>query len=282
MKTTIATLGAAACLSLSYAHADMTLAAPGMTSAKSYKGGSLSKTENLGKFWRYTITGYEWRLVATVPEGGAVEANTGRLILGDGSSAPHPGVSTLNASVNGTKSGGQTIVDNAVLNAQLITDMMIGAETFGSPVEFKEQSISVSFEHTSNMPGDSGNYVVFYGSCVKDPPIPTGSMTAPELVELESLPNISYTIEREGVSSSNPDFVPGVWEQEVTVAAPNTTNNGHGNNDDSIDVSNPGKAAEKWQAEGILDTDTNGNGVIDDGDDDESGTTGSTSSAGKK
>lgn len=42
------------------------------------------------------------------------------------------------------------------------------------------------------------------------------------------------------------------------------SNNGHGNNLDGIDVSNPGKSAEKWAESGKFDTDYNGDGSYED------------------
>ena len=42
------------------------------------------------------------------------------------------------------------------------------------------------------------------------------------------------------------------------------SNNGHGNNLDGIDVSNPGKSAEKWAESGMYDTDYGNNGIIED------------------
>ena len=41
-------------------------------------------------------------------------------------------------------------------------------------------------------------------------------------------------------------------------------NNGHGNNADGIDSSNPGSSADNWAEDGVYDTDYDGDGVVED------------------
>lgn len=281
------------------AHADMSFAAPGLDSVQSYQGLNLQEAISLGKYWRYEVSGYEWRLVAGKPFDGDINPETGKLVISKNDNGQYQGSSTAQSSVAGSKSGTQWVIEKASLSALNIQDTATGSDSFASPIVFNDETVTVGFRQVTNMTNDYGSYIVLQGACIKEPPVPTGSMVGPELVEVDSLPEIQYSIKREGITGTSPSFTPAPWSPELTpgdsTATPTTdptdteegdkkdeessetpnsgknkTNNGHGNNEDGVDVSNPGKSAEKWAAKGIKDTDTNGDGVIDEHDDDES------------
>ena len=89
----------------------------------------------------------------------------------------------------------------------------------------------------------------------------------------EFFPLLNWSITK-SANQSNPSQNPATEDVSATESESSSedaannglakSNNGHGNNLDGIDVSNPGKSAEKWAESGMFDTDYNGDGVIED------------------
>ena len=92
---------------------------------------SKSGSENLGNYWKYIITGYEYRLYAGVPTGGKVSGDQLRYKTGTGA---FPGLTQMTAKVNGQS------IASGVLNALYITDNSgLQFATFDSPVIIQDQ-----------------------------------------------------------------------------------------------------------------------------------------------
>lgn len=259
---TIASCCAIVAACLGTANADFTISAPGFSAP--YRTTELSKSwnNNLGSQWRYVIVGYTYRLNAGTPNGGKVTGN-GELRYKVGERA-YPGETRFSVSVNG-----KTIVSQSH-RCNMISQTS-GTVTYklDAPLVITDQMVNVSFDYESNMIG-TGDYITFHGYSLLAPPVPSGSLVAPSYVRSGGFPTLEWNINR-SYEDKIVDIV--ITEPEVEQESSNSghvkSNNGHGNNADGIDVSNPGKAAAKWSQRGYNDTDLNGDGVIDSADDDE-------------
>ncbi|BDS08518.1 hypothetical protein NT6N_35580 [Oceaniferula spumae] len=240
------------------AYADLTFVAPGMDSP--YVTTNLSKdwSQNLGTYWKYIINGYEYHLYAGVPDGGKVKGN-GQLSYKTGN-AQFPGATSLTAKING-----QTIVskNQTAHNINDSTGRII--HNFSSPIILTEQSITPSFTLSTNMIG-AGDYITIIGSALEAPPTPIGTLIAPHYVRDGGRPTLQWFITKslEGAGTTEEVVIPPETENESSNSGEGKSNNGHGNNVDGIDSSNPGKSAAKWAAKGYYDTDYDGDGVAED------------------
>ncbi|MBT8037472.1 MAG: hypothetical protein KJO21_08000 [Verrucomicrobiae bacterium] len=258
MKTnTMKTLSACAIIAAgtSIAHADLTFAAPAMSAP--YINTQLSKTwsSNLGSYWKYTITGYEYRLEAGVPDGGKIAGGQLRYKTGK---SQFPGATSLSASING-----QTII-SANLSASYQSDTSgLVTHTFSTPIVIESQNITPSFTYTTNMVG-AADHLIIRGTVLDDSPVPIGTLVAPSFVRDGGRPTLIWAISR----SLGDEVVNVSIPPETELQAPNEgsgkSNNGHGNNVDGIDSSNPGKSAAKWASKGYYDTDYDGDGIAED------------------
>jgi hypothetical protein len=238
------------------AHADLTFTAPGMTTP--YVATQLNKSwvNNLGHYWRYSITGYSYQFHGAAPNGGRVAGDA--LLYKTGNSA-FPGLTQTSASITGL----------SILSDSLSTSFLYGttglvSHTFSSPIVIKDKTISASFDYNTNMVGGA-DFITIYGTTLKAPPIPVGTLTAPSYVRNGGQPTLQWFISKslgdEGVTSLSTTEAP-------STDSPNSghggTNNGHGNNEDGIDSSNPGKSAAVWAKKGFYDTDYDGDSMADD------------------
>ena len=247
--------GALLVMSATVAHSDLTFTAPAMDSPHVNTQLSKSWSSNLGNYWKYIITGYEYRIYAGVPNGGKVSGSTLRYKTGN---ATFPGLTQMTASING-----QTMVSGS-LSATLITDST-GTRTavFDSPVMIEDQDITASFTYSTNMIG-GGDYVILHGSALSAPPIPIGTLIAPSYVRNGGSPTLQWFITKSLGDEIYDVVIDEVTEIDSSNSGHGQSNNGHGNNVDGIDVSNPGKSAAKWQSKGLYDTDYNGDGIYED------------------
>lgn len=237
-------------------NADVIYTAPGMEQAGSVTGKEISELVKLGTFWEYQITGITWQLSAGVPDGGSIAGSSGNF--------KHSFVGAASLSV---AKGGDSLLRNAELTAVNVNDASSGSITFATPWVYKSESVSISIDQLTNMIGDSGTYVAISGVSVKEPPVPSGDLQVSNVVREGASPTISWIIKREGVygtapsiSTSGVSWISGTGTEggPDVIDAPNVgrnkTNNGHGNNIDGVDVSNPGKSAQKWaDNKGIID-----------------------------
>jgi hypothetical protein len=254
-KTCISTCALIA-VSATMTHADLTFTAPGMTTPHLNTQLSKNWTDSLDTYWKYIITGYEYRIYAGVPNGGKV-SGTGSLRYKTGSS-DFPGLTNVSVSVNG----------NSILSGSLSTSSISGttglvSHSFSSPIILENQSISPAFSYSTNMIG-GGDYIKIHGSALTAPPIPIGTLIAPSYVRDGGKPTLQWFITK---SLSNEVVVVMIAAQtdiESSNSGSGQSNNGHGNNVDGIDSSNPGKSAAKWALKGYYDTDYNGDGIAED------------------
>ncbi|SHK27061.1 hypothetical protein SAMN02745181_3538 [Rubritalea squalenifaciens DSM 18772] len=271
MKTVITTLGAAGLLTAA-SHADLTLAAPGMETAESYQGASIQESIALGNFYEYKVTGYSWLLVAGKPYDGKIHPSSGQLVTSTGNDQ-YTGQSTAQASILGTKSGSKWVVSSASLTAYNIEDDASESVLFDSPIIFKNEDVSVSCSETTNMESDVESYIIVHGVSMKEPPVPTGDLQVNGLVREGYHTSINWILKREGIEGTEPSVNTGVWTddstpgetsakppgQEKKETDPTSTdssntgedstknNNGHGNNIDGVDSSNPAQQSKnKW------------------------------------
>ncbi len=256
MKT-ITCLSTCALLALSSttSHADLTFTAPGMTAPYATTQLSIHRHKNIGHYWKYIITGYNYRLYAGVPDGGQVKGSALRYKTG---SNDFPGLTTVSAKING----------QSILGASLRTSLITGtsgliSHTFSSPIIIEDSDIDAGFNYNTNMVGGN-DYITIYGSALTSPPVPIGTLIAPSYVRDGGKPTLQWFITK---SLSNDVFevsIPNETQIESSNSGSGQSNNGHGNNDDGIDVSNPGKSAAKWSLRGYYDTDYNGDGTVED------------------
>ncbi len=273
----IALTSAATALLVANSYGDITFAAPGMESASSVTGTDIKHSEALGLFYEYEITGLEWQLSAGTPTGSdTIIKGNGDFHQGDTSRE-----STLTVTIAGrTILGPGGDASTATLTATSIYDKSSGTVTLSEPFVVKAADINLLIEQTSEMTGDGSSYVAIKGVCLKNPPVPVGDLEVSATVREGATPQCYWVIRREGVYGTAPSFSvtnaswsPGssgsgsggssssgstdgsteVGGTDAPNAAVNKTNNGHGNNIDGVDVSNPGKSAEKWAARGIID-----------------------------
>jgi len=259
-KTSIKIIAALA-LASPTVYADLTFTAPSM--ATPHVATQLEKnwTTDLGHHWRYIVTGYSYSLNAAVPNGGKVSANT---LLYQRGNTIFPGFTQVSASIMGLP-----ILSDSLSTSYLHGTTGLVSHTFNSPIVIENKTISATFNYSTNMVGGA-DFITIYGSALKAPPIPVGSLTAPSYVRYGGLPTLAWFISKSLGNETTTEQPP---TGTVTTDAPNSgsgkTDSGHGNNIDGIDSSNPGKAAAVWAARGSLDTDYNNNGIIED---DEAGT----------
>jgi len=253
-KTCISTCALIA-VSATMTHADLTFTAPGMTNP--YLTTQLNKnwTGSLDTYWKYIITGYEYRIYAGVPNGGKVSGSSLRYKSG---SSSFPGLTNVSVNING----------RSILSGSLSTSSINGttgliSHNFSSPIILQNQSISPVFSYSTNMIG-GGDYITIHGSALNAPPIPIGTLIAPSYVRDGGKPTLQWFITK---SLSN-EVVAVVIAPQTDIESSNSgsgkSNNGHGNNLDGIDSSNPGKSAARWASKGYYDTDYNGDGIPED------------------
>ncbi len=256
MKT-ITCLSTCALLALSSttSHADLTFTAPGMTAPYATSQLSLLHYKDIGHYWKYIITGYNYRLYAGVPDGGQVKGYALRYKTGD---MPFPGVTTVSAKIN----------SQLILTASLSTSLISGtsglvSHTFSTPIIIEDSDINAGFNYNTNMIGGN-DYITIYGSALVSPPVPIGTLIAPSYVRDGGKPTLQWFITK---SLSNDVFqvsIPNETEIESSNSGSGQSNNGHGNNVDGIDSSNPGKSAAVWARRGYYDTDYNKDGSTQD------------------
>ena len=146
MKTTNCII-ASALLSFSATkvHADITFTAPGFTSP--YVTTELEKHvhHDMGEYWKYIVTGYEYRLYAGVPNGGKVTGNSLRYKTGETS---FPGQTTVEAKIN------RQVILKDTLNTNVISGTTgLVSHSFSSPIIIQNQDITTCLQYSTNMIG---------------------------------------------------------------------------------------------------------------------------------
>ena len=255
MKT-INSISTCALLSFSatMVHADITYTAPGMEAP--YVTTELQKHvhHDMGKFWKYIITGYEYQLNAGVPDGGRVKG--GQLRYQNGSQS-FPGETTLKTKVNGQQLFSKTLNTSSFSGTTGLISQNLPTE-----IIIEDQEITLCLQYSSNMIGGN-DHIILHGAALLAPPVPIGTLIAPSYVRDGGKPTLEWFITK----SLSDDIVIveiPVCKQPSPNEGPVKSNNGHGNNLDGIDVSNPGKSAARWAKKGIYDTDYNGDGTYED------------------
>ncbi|GAA5495245.1 hypothetical protein Rhal01_01420 [Rubritalea halochordaticola] len=270
MKTVIMTLGAAGLLTAA-SYADLTLAAPGMETAESYQGLTIQESVDLGNFYEYKVTGYSWLLIAGKPYDGKIHPTSGQLLTSTGNEQ-YVGQSSAQSSITGSKTGTKWVVENASLTAYNIEDDASDSILFDSPLIFKNENVTVNCREVTNMENDVESYIIVHGVSMKEPPVPTGDLQVTGLVREGYHTKINWILKREGIEGTEPSVNTGVWTDDSTPgetsakppgedkkqndptatdtsnSGQDTTrnNNGHGNNLDGVDCSNPAYSEEKW------------------------------------
>ncbi|PQJ27970.1 hypothetical protein [Rubritalea profundi] len=241
MKIIVTTAALATFLAVD-SRADLAYSAPGMFLAKKVTGQSISETEDLGMYWKYTVEGIKWQLVAATPLDGFVATNGN--LLGSNGNSSFQGQSHLSITVNGTN-----VVAGETLYCGKIGESRSEDVDFTTPIVFHSNdkvNISVNFEQSTNMTGDSESYAVVKGKGLKEPPGPEGEINA--VLGSDDHCLVSWKISRsEGIYRTiELDVVPVVF---TTVSR---DNKGHGNNEDSVDSNNTGNACSAWLDSGKI------------------------------
>lgn len=251
--------------------ASITYAAPGLDEQVTIDGMSTTQTISLGKHFEYELSGVEWQLGSGDP-GNGWNGGNGNFNKVDNSWPT--GSASLSVTVNG-----KSVLSGASLSTTNIGTSAGSSITFDEPVIISDDTVDIVITYKTDMPGQSATFVSIKGTCLKDPPIPTGDLEVSPIVREGATPQVYWAISREGVYGTTPAISvdgPAVGahleskfvgsesgsteSSDAPNAAKNHTNNGHGNNLDGVDVSNPGKSAEKWAARGIIDE----SGAFDD------------------
>ncbi|MBT8044953.1 MAG: hypothetical protein KJO79_08375 [Verrucomicrobiae bacterium] len=248
-------IGALLAVSATMVHADLTFTAPGMSTPYVTTQLQKHKHSELGNYWKYIITGYDYRLNAGVPNGGKVAGNTLRYKTGN---RTFPGHTTIKSKIEG-----QSILQGSLNTTSIAGTTGLVSHTFSSPIIIEDENITTCFEYETNMIG-SNDYVIIYGSALTAPPVPIGSLVAPSYVRDGGRPTLQWFCTKSLSNDVVTVVIPPETENEAPNSGPVKSNNGHGNNIDGIDVSNPGKSAAKWAKKGIYDTDYNGDGTYED------------------
>lgn len=237
------------------AHADLTFTAPGMTTPYVTTQLDQHKHTNIGKYWKYIITGYDYRIYAGVPDGGKVSGNQLRYKTG---SSSFPGLTEVQAKING-----QLILQDSLSTSIYTGTTGLISHTFANPIILEDQEIDTGFMYETNMIGGN-DYITIYGSALQAPPVPIGTLIAPSYVRDGGRPTLQWFITKSLSNEVVAVVIPAETQIESSNSGSVKSNNGHGNNVDGIDVSNPGKSAAKWAAKGLYDTDYNGDGIAED------------------
>jgi hypothetical protein len=247
--------GALITASAAVVHADITYTAPGFESP--YLSTELQKHvhQELGEYWKYIITGYEYQIYAGVPDGGRVKGDTLRYKTG---SASFPGKTTIKSNVNG-----QVLLEDTLNTSSFSGTTGLISHTFPSPIIIQNEEITACIQYSTNMIGGN-DYISIYGAALLAPPVPIGTLIAPSYVRDGGKPTLQWFITKSLSNDIVIVEIPPVTDNESPNVGPVKSNNGHGNNEDGIDVSNPGKSAAVWAKKGVYDTDYNGDGTYED------------------
>lgn len=277
--TSVATL-----VMVASSHADLAISGPGMSSAiyltgtqvSDYKG-YLAADGVSENFERLEVTAIEWQLSAgasTDNQWGSKTKNNG-----DYHNRAQAGTSrctiTLSDmySVNGGTRRTYQTHDFSLTNVRSENDKNSGFITFDPPLVFEDSILSYTVNQNmvhmtgDNSNGDSISYIIIHGTAT-GAAVPTGKIDVDALTNAGDYPPINWEITRVAEPIETP-VIAGSSAGESESGSPSSdtvepvkpkTNNGHGNNIDGVDVSNPGKSAEKWELRGIIDE----SGEVDD------------------
>lgn len=250
MKIIVTTVALATFLAVD-SRADLAYSAPGMTSANKVTGQNVSETEDLGMYWKYTVEGIKWQLVAATPLDGFVATNGD--LLGSNGRSSFQGQSHLSVTVNG-----QNVLAGETLYCGKIGESRSEDVDLTTPIVFHSDdklNISVKFEQSTNMTGDSESYAVVKGKGIKEPPGPEGEINA--VHGSDDHCTVSWTISRsKGIFNTIDVNLDPVVFTTVSIK----TNKGLGNNIDGIDGDNKNavKIATKWLDSGKISGDVEG------------------------
>lgn len=292
-KTTIITLAAIAS-GVATSQADLTLSAPGTSpitgTGLNYGPAYHSvKNEEGENYKQYRITGYSYSLVAgrlwyTASNKGFGTAKAVKGLLIDHNGTPVPGSISVQTSV---RSSGVNawVMDELRFTARHKDDTKTGSHTLTTPIVIDDSNIELSFRYVTDML-TTGNSIAIHGEAINLMPIPTGSLNLAKntaIVDLDLadsgyFPPLNWQISKlTNQSNDGGASTPGTGTGGGTDTTESSSdsedaaniglaksNNGHGNNLDGIDVSNPGKSAAKWAEKGMFDTDYNGDGTYED------------------
>lgn len=279
---TIALTSAASALLAATSFADITYSLPGLSEVRTISGANASDTTSLGEHWNYVITGYTWKINAGDPVNGFIDGEGYYTdAAGDRSSVS----TSITASLNGrTLTQGfesfssdriTTDFDTTYTSEKLngnkyeVTYTANGTITsVGGSVDFESEGIDFvevslddvdfTISESGSMIASAGSYIQFTGVAIKDTPNATGKIfpisdgettTADSyyLTEVGKTPTIYWEIALNGEAvdyTPQPNDITGEWEYTLTTIEKN--NNGHGNNIDGVDVSNPGKSKKHF------------------------------------
>lgn len=236
-QTTLAALAAMA-IGTATSQAELTFSAPGADSAiGTSNGGSL--TINAGEHKSYQVTACQF-VAGNTNNGFDVTVRYGGTVIASHTFTKHGGATTVNVSMD---------------------------EITGTDAVF-------TLEYGTGEAPKNGVSVDLIATVVDTTIAPTGTLDAPLLskADEEERPNLNWMISKLMVEKS-PEGAPvvtpgggddGGSDEDADNVGNGKSNNGHGNNQDGIDISNPGKSAEKWAENGHNDTDYDGDGVIED------------------
>jgi len=231
----IALTTAATAILAATSHADITYSMPGLETYGEVTGNEiLNHKVDIGDYWGYKITGYEWKLVASDPvEGSGGYHNNGRFEDSDGN------IKSLSSSLS-VKIGGEEIISGSLLAVSTIDNqnkaiVETKSYTYPKPVTFLEKDIEFLISQSSEMQNDSGSYVTIYGEAIKNAPIPTGDFSPFELTTTSSesffqadrgtVPILNYRVVKDTPVTTQPP-IDVTWTPPI----PAKDNSGIGNN----------------------------------------------------
>lgn len=265
------------------ANADIVFSGPGMKSplyltgreVSDYKGYLAADGES-ENFERLEISEIEWQLSA----GASTDNQWGHKTKasGDYHNKAQSGTSSCSFTISDmySVSGGtrRTYQTNnfSLTNVRSENDFNRGSIVFDPPLVFEDAAVGFTINQNlvhmteDNSHGDSISYIYIHGVAT-GPTVPTGDITVEAMTNAGEYPNIDWKITRVAELIQTPAIAGGPGQDSGSDSSADAvetestkTNNGHGNNIDGVDVSNPGKSAEKWELRGIIDE----SGEVDD------------------
>ena len=135
-KTCISTCALIAA-SATMTHADLTYTAPGMTTPYVTTQLNQHRHADIGTFWKYIVTGYNYQSYAVVPDGGNVSVDELRYKTG---SSTFPGSTTVRAKING-----QLIFENTLNTSSYSGTTGLVSHTYSSPIIIENAEIDTGF-----------------------------------------------------------------------------------------------------------------------------------------
>lgn len=217
----------------------LTMPSNALAGARKKTQDTFQTTQSLGEVYKFTLLGVEAQADADGVEGwyawgGYMQTFTEQYALDRGYSATQcseVGEWTFSATVNNRNAG-----EIHFATAKIAYRGAVQTSYLSNPVVFTDKTISMKWKVVSNSKGIDG-YMKILGTVIKSKPVTSGELLTDQIVyQAGTTPKIAWLITRGDYGGSA--------EEE------HQTNNGHGNNADGVDSSNPGQGGGGPNADG--------------------------------